>query len=526
MEKTLLIVSTKDGTDNMCDLKLVWDSLTTDNINSHDGIIVIIHSAMNVLRYAHYHRCKYETIANFMESNFYPITERLNNAFDFFLSTIMLIISENIERYLDESEYQKLLKDLIDKFIVIWIKAKKIFAEKKVNQEIELIDDFGVKVSTLIIGEVFKNYKELCLFLGEEVLEGNSKKAQLKEWGRYFLWEKKGQKFIILEVYDEPLSKEDGRKNKNIYVQYIEVILLKLLSNQKDDKDAFYITTGQLYKLLGMINDDYKNISLDDLNDRIPKYEITSFDVNKFYQRSNQRLREILYSSLNCLQQRALVKYDIQTIIVRKNKKNKLVHDVANDTEKKKIMKAERKTLLDMGLESKRQAFAKFKDGDFFSILNNYLKEWYGWEHSYDRIKILYNKSDVSSTVDKDIEKLKYDFSEVKLQRFLLNDKIVEALNKNAITMVENRHKKAEEEYMEALERFKEEHIIFGEMPDSFLPSKRELKIFDYLEYSPLFVEIQNCLTEELISIRRKKKKIIIECNDNGQKELDELFGG
>lgn len=352
--------------------------------------------------------------------------------------------------------------------------------------------------------------------------EGNSKKAQLKEWARYFLWEKKGQKFIILDIYDEPLPKEDGRQDKNIYVQYIQVILMKILAKQRDSKAPFYITTNQLWKLLGMINNNYKNISLDELNERIPEYEIKSFDMKKFYQRCNQRLREILFSSLDRLQNKALIKYDIEIVIVYIDKNGEVIYEPANDDQEKCVLKAERKALLEMKLETKRQVYAKFKDTEYFSRVNAYLQEWYGWEYTFNRIKIKYNKSDVFEAVHKDEIKLKNDFEEMKLQRLGLNDRVVEALYKNAQIMADHKHKQAEHEYQEAIEKYKNEYMMIGSIPESFLPTKKDLQIFDY---QPYFVEIQNRLTDELISIRKpQERKTFIEFNDAETKELDELF--
>ena len=367
-----------------------------------------------------------------------------------------------------------------------------------------------------------KNYIEMCEILEEKICEGNSKKAQLKEWSRYFAWEKKGQKFIILDIYDEPLPKEDGRANRNIYVQYIGVILTKILAKQKNSREPFYITTNQMWKLLGMINDNYKNISLDDLNNIITDYEVTSFDMKKFYQRCNQRLREILFSSLNKLEDRALIKYEIETVIVYLDEDRKTIYKPANDIQKKKILKAERKALLDMKLESKQHAYAKFKETEFFERVNAYLHEWYGWEYTFNRIKINYNKSDVLEIVHRDEVKLRNDFEEMKLQRLGLNDRVVEALYKNAQVMAENKHKQAEHEYQEAIEKYKNEYMMIGSIPESFLPTKKDLHIFDYLPY---FVEIQNRLTDELICIRKsQERKTIIEFNDDESKELDELF--
>lgn len=73
-----------------------------------------------------------------------------------------------------------------------------------------------MKVGNLEVNMVIKNYKELCLLLNQEAKTSNSKKAQLKDWERYFKFHKDGQKIIIDEIYDDVLENNDGRKNANI----------------------------------------------------------------------------------------------------------------------------------------------------------------------------------------------------------------------------------------------------------------------------------------------------------------------
>lgn len=493
-------------------------------INSNNGMISVLKNTIFLLNYVQKNKCDNKYIDAIIENDMQPITSRLSDEFDLILAGVVTVLCTMTEDFSDINKTMKLSRDILGDFIyTLEMCLEQFYSIKDNTNDNSRIQN--VDTSNLVVGMVVKNYKELCKLLNENVLEGNSKKAQLKEWERYFLWEKKGQKFIILEIYDEPLPKNDGRQNRNVYVQYIEVILMKLLSKQKNNKYVFYITTRQLWKLLGMINNDYKSISLEDLNDKIPEYKVTSFDVNKFYQRCNQRLRDILYSSLNNLQTRSLIKYEIETVIVSKDEKNNLLYSPANDIQKKKILKAERKALLDMGLESKRHVYAKFKDEEFFEKLNAYLQEWYGWEYTFKRIKIIYNKSDILDTVDDDEEKLKESFDEIKIKRLELNEKVVEALYKNVQTMVENRHKKADIEYQIAVDNYMDEHLVLGSIPDSCLPTKKEFGIFDYLEYSPYFVEIQNRLTDELISLKKPQNtKIFIEFNDEDQKELDELF--
>lgn len=61
-----------------------------------------------------------------------------------------------------------------------------------------------VDTSQLSEGLEVKNYRALCELVGEEPKTGNGKKAQLKEWERFFAVEKvKGsQKMIVTEIYE------------------------------------------------------------------------------------------------------------------------------------------------------------------------------------------------------------------------------------------------------------------------------------------------------------------------------------
>lgn len=517
LREKLYSMADNENTNEYEPLQLKW----VLPVESTQGLISLYGNIISVLGFVQKNECNRGTIDKIIENDVRPMVSGLSNEYDFFIAATIIIVCSMVDDFSDHYGLMQLVKEIIGQFIgLLEIALNQFDSENDSQNTKESI--LGIDTSGLELGMVVKNYKEMCRILNEQVCGGDSKKAQLKEWARYFLWEKRGQKFIILDIYDEPLPKDDGRQNKNIYVQYIEVILMKILSKQKNTKEPFYITTNQLWKLLGMINNNYKNISLDDLNNMITDYEVTSFDMKKFYQRCNQRLREILFSSLNKLEDRALIKYEIETVIVFLDEDRKTVYKPANDIQKKKILKAERKALLDMQLESKQHAYAKFKETEFFEKVNAYLHEWYGWEYTFNRIKINYNKSDVLETVYRDEEKLRSDFEEMKLQRLGLNDRVVEALYKNAQIMAENRHKKADQEYQEAIEKYKNEYMVIGEIPESFLPTKNDLHIFDY---SPYFVELQNRLTDELICIRKpQERKRIIELNDVDSRELDELF--
>lgn len=57
-------------------------------------------------------------------------------------------------------------------------------------------------------GQVFKNYIELCQYLGEEEKHGASRKAQLRKWSCLFSWHNIGHKIIIDEVFEDGIVQE------------------------------------------------------------------------------------------------------------------------------------------------------------------------------------------------------------------------------------------------------------------------------------------------------------------------------
>jgi len=73
-------------------------------------------------------------------------------------------------------------------------------------------DDLYNHVQKLELGQEVNNYKQLCALLNQPVLPGgDQKKVQIKDFRRYFQFEKSGYKFIITDIFDTPLAKEDKR---------------------------------------------------------------------------------------------------------------------------------------------------------------------------------------------------------------------------------------------------------------------------------------------------------------------------
>ena len=72
-----------------------------------------------------------------------------------------------------------------------------------------------MKIENLRVGQEYKNWKALCEVLEVEPKDASRKQKQERDFAQYFRWEKQGQRIKVVEIYDEPIEREDGRKNRS-----------------------------------------------------------------------------------------------------------------------------------------------------------------------------------------------------------------------------------------------------------------------------------------------------------------------
>ena len=365
-------------------------------------------------------------------------------------------------------------------------------------------DDIGINTSNLKVGQVVKNYKELCALLEEEVKTGKSKQLQLDNLNRFFEWEKAGQKFIITDIYDTPLPKVDGRSsgNNSKYVKCIELLLLRYLLDKKDYTAT--LTKRNWWQILGMINNKYNQIERDkEKREELQKNNpiLTSYEIKHFYQRSNKKLQQILFSALNSLSSRKLIEYEIETVIVKEDDKGKMRYEIATKYEKKAILKEERYILrYVMGYEKIIQVFCRFEQDKYYAKVNERLYELYKWHHYFKRIRIVYNQEYISDAIN-DIGS--------EIIREELNDKVVSALNNNAAHIYKKKTKEYDETTLKLFE-------LYGTGQD--ISNIKLWKIPD------VYIMAQELLTDELIRIGHSNIRMNPDEFVKMNQELDDLF--
>ena len=449
-------------------------------IESANGMISAFQNIIYLLDYVQKNDCNENTIDKIIENDIRPITSGLRDEYDFFIAGTIMAMCSSVDDFSNLDELMGLIKEIIGKFIyMLELVEKQLDLEKDNTGEDDFLD--GIDTSTLVVGMVIKNYKELCKILNEEAKTGKAKQLQLKNWKRYFDWEKDGQKFIIVDIYDTPLPKEDLRRkgNNSIYKNYIELILLQYLSKQEGYRKTF--TKRNWLELLGMINSKYgkePKMKLKQLD-----YCINDQEITLFYIRSNKKLERVLHDALSNLQREKLIIVEYETVIVSVDERGKEHRFIANDYQKKKILQTERYILKNvMQYKNMFYVYIKNKSNEYYNKVNEKLHELYGWKYYYKQIKIIYDQPNIVDAIPS---------KEVMLQKEILNSKIIEFLNDNA----KNVYEKKEKEYEDALDEYLNDWIGDKEY------LRNRIKVPNTWKYPKAYIEAQRILTDELIRI-------------------------
>ena len=313
-----------------------------------------------------------------------------------------------------------------------------------------------MKIKNLTVGKVIKNYKSLCEILEIEAKKSgsNSHKAQLKEFNRYFEFEKQGHKYIITKIYENPKERIDNRMNGNntVFSDDIEKLILNILASSKDD--TITIARGQLYKALCMCNENYllgrSNISK--LSEII---ELPKSAIYEFYDNNSSKLRDTVERNLRRLRSRALITWNntitvaVTEVEIEYNEfgepifdkrtksiryKTKTVHRLADKFEKKAILKYEHEVLKEMGIDTIQKVFLLGKWKYFKQQVEDKLRENNtNIDYYYDTYTITFNNEDVKNYVKK------LSDNSIKDIKNNINHNMIESIKKSTM----KRHDKA-----------------------------------------------------------------------------------
>ena len=166
-------------------------------------------------------------------------------------------------------------------------------------------------------GKYVKNYKEMCRLLDEPEKTGKSRKLQINDWGRYFEYEKEGQKWIIKKIYDEPLPK--GNSKGSCYYEYFSYIISELIEQNEGD----YIATASNMAIdIGYITTYYKKFHYNK-NDLLEKSDIfTKKLIDDFFEKTSRGYTGLIKRSLDKMKKAGIIDYEEVPVGYKKNDYN------------------------------------------------------------------------------------------------------------------------------------------------------------------------------------------------------------
>lgn len=293
-----------------------------------------------------------------------------------------------------------------------------------------------MNLSNILPNTSVKNYKEMCKLLEEPVMEGNSKKAQLKDWERFMDYSREGKVgYIIKEIYDIEIPK--GVKGDAIYTKFIEMILMNLFL--LFDSNSIEATKKDLYHMLGLVNDNYSSgqkraIAIKEFksgheskpNSKLPvlSSHAADFYSKEFFTFTNSRLDKILGDALRSMQKRDLIfYYPVYKIVV-------LTDDANNPYDTYEASEDEIEKILEIKSAFKEQ-HPEFKFLNAYNYekyvaqIGKVYKEKMGWVNVYQTTKIIINEkylrkniSIVREEILKECQKQKIELNMVTVDKF------------------------------------------------------------------------------------------------------------
>lgn len=118
-----------------------------------------------------------------------------------------------------------------------------------------------MKLSNIVNGMTVKNYKAMCELLEEPVKVGKSKQLQIKDWDRFFTYEKQGNKFANIQLREEVKKKEDNKTSKLaslLFDSLLEVIYeYDSCATDYEKKRVVFISNYNISRSLGLINKNF-----------------------------------------------------------------------------------------------------------------------------------------------------------------------------------------------------------------------------------------------------------------------------
>lgn len=312
--------------------------------------------------------------------------------------------------------------------------------QKKKSYKLRKLTLASVK-RTLTPGQCLK-YCKLCELLGQPKYTGVQKTSQLREFGRYFDFEKTGIYFLITDIHttvSDPFVKKI--RSDATFPNLIGYLLFNDI--YRAEGDTFALTCKKWWLRLNMINQEYIDyITTADMKKKLTSLDehMTIDDVNNFFRRAEKGIYRIFKNALESLEKRGLIKTEVVYTVVTAD--GKVIRPLDSPKNKKIWLQTQKEALEKMGLKSMAQLqyYPESVAAKFYQIVDQLRLNAAGWEKGYTSLEI--------TLTEKGIKEAKVFSGEGVVEiRQQLNDSIRSSINKQIVSKNLMNYKREDDDY-------------------------------------------------------------------------------
>ena len=360
----------------------------------------------------------------------------------------------------------------------------------KHQQQTDNTQEYEYNTDNIYVGQVVKNYKELCRLLEVKPKTGKSRQLQEKDFFRYFDYEKLkySQEYVILDIYDEPLKKNEQAKN-SLYCNALKLIIMYDLSKELSEekaKDRYFVNDENIvYSIETTYNSLISKLEL--LSIFFDK-DITDFLIDKYLQLTNQDITDInrknlikkltIYKrvlrrrykghvdyALKRLKEQNIIHYDSYSVIVENGKKRQATFD-----EEVLIENAKREAAKQLGYKNANLASLYDKKA-YNKALESIYHNKYRWSYVFNQIQIGANQKMLNTPINEYTNYSTLDFSVFELPDTLrerYKQLYINNVRESSLRAIKKKSKTEKEKVYDDFGS-NTEFDLFGIAPDRFI---------------------------------------------------------
>lgn len=368
--------------------------------------------------------------------------------------------------------------------VLLFGEAMRIWQIKH-QQQTDNTQEYEYNTDNIYVGQVVKNYKELCRLLEVKPKTGKSRQLQEKDFFRYFDYEKLkySQEYVILDIYDEPLKKNEQAKN-SLYCNALKLMIMYEVSKapivDKNGVYTIYTTLNKLIKKIEILSiffdKDITNFLLDKFSE-LTKCDLIDIDKNYFVKRLSifktvikRKHKGNIDYALKRLKEQNIIHYDSYSVIVERIEDNKNYRQ-ADFNEEVLIESAKKEAALAVGYPNSNTA-SLYNPKEYHNKLNEiYHKK--GWLYVFNEIKIGADSKMLSTPINEYTNYSTLDFSVLELPDTLrerYRQLYMNNVHESSLKSIKKKNKTEKEKVYEDFES-NAEFGLFGITPDKFINS-------------------------------------------------------